>query len=725
METRRRRLANVRNSISDEVLLMRSKSVSRVALKCAAFGLLAVLLGSSPALRAQTGQSAPTPPTAVINDFANVANGDGTAAYGVMQASDGNFYLSDGSATTILRVTPVAGDASGTISTLAGQLAAACGNILYGNLIEASDGNLYGFTLQGGTNNNGTFFKYVISTRTCTPLYNVANATDGYSFQSDGGLTYGSDGNFYGTFLSYGPNNKGTAFRITPAGVFTVLYTFCSAGGSACSDGAYPTGRMVEASDGNWYGVTQQGGSGANQGVFFQLVPGVTTPWIENPLYNMAAATGYAQDGPMVEGPDGMLYASLVSGGANDGDGSIGGFDFQGDFMDFYDFTNTLNEEEPQGLFVGGDGNLYGSTVGYSTGSIFQITPGTGIFTDLGVPAGGMGVGNPDGPIIQASDGNFYGTTNNDGTKALGTIYQAVVSSTPAAPIVVTLSSSTFNGSAPITVSYKVTNATSKTARNCYLYTQAGGGTFTGKATGTQSGSTLSGSANVTPTATGTFTYAVECAGTYAGISPVLTVTGLSAAATQTVLKVSPNPVVIGNNVTLTATVSRTSASGTPTGSVSFEYRGGVLATVTLNGSGVATLPANTGAYGPATYPVTAHYNPDSADMASVSNTVGVVLKYGTKTTLSVTPNPVTVGSNVTITVHVTQNTGTGTPAGTITILANGGPVINNVNLTNGSVVITAPTTGFPKGTYQISAQYNGSATDNVSTSAVQSETLD
>jgi hypothetical protein len=356
-------------------------------------------------------------------------------------------------------------------------------------------------------------------------------------------------------------------------------------------------------------------------------------------------------------------------------------------------------------------------------GDLFQLTPQTGIYTSMGTLAASSLTG-PSGLVIQGSDGNFYGTTTSGGTKSYGGMYQGV--STPAipAPVQVTLSSNTYNGSAPITVSWQVLNATSNTYRNCYLYTQSGGGTFTGKATGTQVGSTLSGSTMVTPTLTGTYTYAVECAGTETGISPVLTVTGLAAAATQTVLTASPNPVNIGATVTLTATVTRTSESGTPTGSVSFEYQGTVLATVNLNSGGVAVLTASTGPYAAMTYPVTAHYNPDSQDMASVSSAVNVVLKYGTTTTLTVTPTTITVPNNATITVHVTQNTGTGTPGGTITVYANGSPVISNYPLSGGSATIVAPTKGFPNGTYSITAGYNGSAVENKSASSTVMVTL-
>jgi hypothetical protein len=416
----------------------------------------------------------------------------------------------------------------------------------------------------------------------------------------------------------------------------------------------------------------------------------------------------------------------MDSGGAYDGDGAIFQYDFQGDFVDFYDFPYAY--QEPQTLFIGGDGNIYGQTLGYGCncpGDFYQLTPGTGTYTDLSTFTAST-FNSLGGPLVQASDGNFYGAANGGGTKSAGGLWQAVLSTPIAAPIQVSLSETTSAGT-PVTVSWKVNNATSNTFRNCYLYSNPsqGGGTFTGKAVGTQDGAVLSGSTVVTPTSTGTYTYAVTCGGVESGISPVLTVTGLAAAATKTVLTETPNPVTVGSTAKLTATVSRTNQSGTPGGSVKFECNGIILATVTLS-NGVAIYSASTTGIAPGTYPVFAVYVPDSTDAASTSNTVNVALKYPTATTLSVTPTTITVPANATIKVNVTQTNGTGTPGGTVSIYVAGQstPVIANYPLTSGAATIVAPTTGFPNGVYNVTAVYSGSSTENTSTSSVVQVTL-
>ena len=91
-------------------------------------------------------------------------------------------------------------------------------------------------------------------------------------------LFQGSDGNFYGTTVNGGPYEKlgGTAYRLTPNGVETILYSF----GASDSDGTSPK-FLLQARDGSFYGVTDDGG-GAQvigsvtvdaRGTVFKLVP--------------------------------------------------------------------------------------------------------------------------------------------------------------------------------------------------------------------------------------------------------------------------------------------------------------------------------------------------------------------------------------------------------------------------------------------------------------------
>ena len=93
-----------------------------------------------------------------------------------------------------------------------------------GSLIQGRDGKLYGTTFDGGSNNNticlvggcGTIF--TISARgTLTTLYSFCsqgNCADGAAPYA--GLVQGSDGNFYGTTLVGGTNDLGTVFSLTP-----------------------------------------------------------------------------------------------------------------------------------------------------------------------------------------------------------------------------------------------------------------------------------------------------------------------------------------------------------------------------------------------------------------------------------------------------------------------------------------------------------------------------
>ena len=80
-----------------------------------------------------------------------------------------------------------------------------------------------------------------------------------------------TDGNFYGITeaASYG-NNSGMVFKMTPAGTLTGLYSFCSQ--SSCTDGDSPFGGLVQATDGNFYGTTVDGGT-YGLGTVFNITP--------------------------------------------------------------------------------------------------------------------------------------------------------------------------------------------------------------------------------------------------------------------------------------------------------------------------------------------------------------------------------------------------------------------------------------------------------------------
>jgi uncharacterized repeat protein (TIGR03803 family) len=128
--------------------------------------------------------------------------------------------------------------------------------------VQGSDGNFYGTTEKGGVNgpDPGTVFK-ITSSGTLTTLYSFF-FIDGWDPLA--ALVQGSDGNFYGTTVDGGQYEFGNVFKITPSGTLTILHTFVGA------DGALPYAGLVQGSDGNFYGTTSSGGAN-DAGTVFRL----------------------------------------------------------------------------------------------------------------------------------------------------------------------------------------------------------------------------------------------------------------------------------------------------------------------------------------------------------------------------------------------------------------------------------------------------------------------
>jgi uncharacterized repeat protein (TIGR03803 family) len=80
-------------------------------------------------------------------------------------------------------------------------------------------------------------------------------------------MVLGADGNFYGITRIGGSFGYGTIFKMTPAGVYSVLKSL-----NGTTDGGYCYGSLAKASDGNFYGITYQGGSGS-YGTIFKVTP--------------------------------------------------------------------------------------------------------------------------------------------------------------------------------------------------------------------------------------------------------------------------------------------------------------------------------------------------------------------------------------------------------------------------------------------------------------------
>ena len=322
-----------------------------------------------------------------------------------------------------------------------------------GPLVQARDGNLYGTTYDGGANtyancpaaNCGTFFKISPGGK-LTTLYNFcsqANCADGGA--PSGPLVLGADGDFYGITEVGGTGAGcsasgacGTAFKITPSGVLTTLYNWCSQ--PSCADGAYvllaEPGTFVQATDGNFYGTNDAGCPAACAGTVFKLTPGGSL----KALYTFCSQTS-CTDGEfptgLIQAADGNFYGTTNTGGAN-GNGTVFKITPGGTLTTLYSFcsqTNCTDGALPGPLIQAADGNLYGMTEfgGTSTnqlcdgscGTVFEIATAGGSpatlynFCSLIDCTDGA---SPAFSLVQATDGNFYGSTlgGNGGNNQYG-----------------------------------------------------------------------------------------------------------------------------------------------------------------------------------------------------------------------------------------------------------------------------------------------------------------
>jgi uncharacterized repeat protein (TIGR03803 family) len=135
-----------------------------------------------------------------------------------------------------------------------------------GILVQGTDGNFYGTTYQGGAHNQGTVFK-ITPAGVYTLLYSFNYGNGNFDAQlPEAGLTLGTDGNFYGVAANGGSKNAGAIFKITPAGSESVLYSFCSV---TCNDGFSPATPLVLHTDGKFYGNTN--GNSLGGSVFYSF----------------------------------------------------------------------------------------------------------------------------------------------------------------------------------------------------------------------------------------------------------------------------------------------------------------------------------------------------------------------------------------------------------------------------------------------------------------------
>jgi uncharacterized repeat protein (TIGR03803 family) len=283
-------------------------------------------------------------------------------------------------------------------------------------LVQGADGYLYGLTTQdGGAYNQGSAFKTSV-TGAFTLLHSFTGGSDGGN--PWGALVQASNGFFYGTTFSGGANNYGTVFQMSSTGSLVTLLSF-----DDFRQGWNPIGALVQGSDGYLYGTTYNGGTNYWGTVFKISTNGA--------LINLYAFTngldGANPTGGVVRGTDGNFYGTASAGGAYS-NGTVFKISPTGAFTALHSFTGDSDGAMPCGALVqAGNGNFYGTTTGQignawaTSGTVFAINP-SGSLTRVGNIAGSGGA-HPEAGLVQGSDGRFYGTVFGGSTGAFGGVF--------------------------------------------------------------------------------------------------------------------------------------------------------------------------------------------------------------------------------------------------------------------------------------------------------------
>ena len=402
-----------------------------------------VCLVSALCALAVIGSPSDTFMTLVSFNFTNGANPHGILA----QGRNGNLYGTTqmggaNNSGTVFEITT--GGKLTTLYSFCSQPDCSDGATPFAGLVQGTDGNFYGTTGGGGGGyHTGTVFK-ITPAGTLTTLYSFCPPPAAFCADGAGpkaGLVQGTDGNFYGTTTGGGTGSGGgTVFKITTGGKLTTLYSFCSQSG--CSDGQEPQAGPVQGANGNFYGTTHGGGAGPcpddpiiGCGTVFEITPAgkLTT------LHSFDGTDGEHPEAGLVQGSDGNFYGTTAFGGTGL-QGNVFEITPGGKLTTLYSFC--LNPDPNTGACTDGQNpvgglvqatnrNFYGTTpqggsntctagpVTFACGTIFEITPG-GKLTTLH-SFGGTDGENPMVGLVQATNGNFYGTTYFGGSSTSST----------------------------------------------------------------------------------------------------------------------------------------------------------------------------------------------------------------------------------------------------------------------------------------------------------------
>jgi uncharacterized repeat protein (TIGR03803 family) len=280
-------------------------------------------------------------------------------------------------------------------------------------LIEGNDGFLYGTTFEGGNNNDGVVFRVKKTGQSFSVVHNFcssANCADGSIPQA---MLLGQDGNLYGVTLAGGSNDSacsavggcGTIFQVIPPSTFNTLFTF-----NGTTQGANPSG-LIQGTDGNFYGV-------AGPQVFQFTSTGQL-----NILETFPKVDGFLPtdaDSNLVQAANGNLYGGITTYSQNQV--QFFSISPSGTGFEEFSSIGTLAIDFRIGNIVqASDGNLWTAfnQTSASDGSVIAFSPVDGSVVQ-NFSFGGSNGATPEAGVIQGADGKIYGTATAGGTVAVG-----------------------------------------------------------------------------------------------------------------------------------------------------------------------------------------------------------------------------------------------------------------------------------------------------------------
>jgi uncharacterized repeat protein (TIGR03803 family) len=297
------------------------------------------------------------------------------------------------------------------------------GSTPLGGLFEASNGRLYGTTTLGGSNNVGTIFGISKDGSSFTVLHHFLSTNDCRNPQSE--LIEASDGRLYGTAYNGGGFGRGGVFSLNKDGSDYQIVTGFNFGGAQAP--AQPIGGLVQTLDGFLYGTTELGGL-SNKGTIFRIATNESTNSVLKSL-GLVADGAANPEGTLLLASDGFLYGTTYAGGSSNL-GAIFKISADGSFFSVIaSMEGQPDGAEPRpGLTEAPNGQMLGTTrVGGAAnqGVLYRLNRnGSGLETLRHLGFGGNPGARSRSRLLRAPGDVFYGMTFGGGFNDRGTIFR-------------------------------------------------------------------------------------------------------------------------------------------------------------------------------------------------------------------------------------------------------------------------------------------------------------